>query len=86
MVSGEHPFARGAADEVRNRIRRQHLDRGAPPAGADPSSAALAFAAKVLTAPRAARPATADAFAARLRRVRREHLEVFAFRTWPAFH
>ena len=79
MVSGEHPFGGGGADEVRGRIRRQHLDRGALPASADPSSGALAFAASVLTAPRAARPAIADAFTARLRRVRREHLELFAF-------
>ena len=78
MVSGGHPFAGGGAGEVRDRIRRQRLDRGAPPDGAETASAALAFAASVLTAPRGARPATAGAFAARLRRVRREHLEVFA--------
>ena len=76
MVSGEHPFAGGGADEVRDRIRRQLLDGGGPSAGTDPSAAALAFAASVLTARRPARPATAHAFADRLRRVRREHLEL----------
>ena len=76
MVSGEHPFAGGGADEVRDRIRRGRLDRGAPAAGSDPSAAALTFAASVLTARRSARPATAHAFADRLRRVRREHLEL----------
>ena len=43
MVSGEHPFAGGGADEVRDSIRRQRLRRGAP------SSEALAFTASVLT-------------------------------------
>ena len=76
MVSGEHPFAGGGADEVRDRIRRGRLDRGAPAAGSDPSAAALTFAASVLTARRSARPATAHAFADRLRRVRREHVEL----------
>ena len=76
MVSGEHPFAGDGADEVRDRIRRQRLARGAPAAGSDPSAAALAFAASVLTARRPARPATAHAFADRLRRVRGEHLEL----------
>ena len=76
MVSGEHPFAGGGADEVRDRIRRRRLDRGAPAAGSDPSAAALTFAASVLTARRPARPATAHAFADRLRRVRLEHLEL----------
>ena len=76
MVSGEHPFAGGGADEVRDRIRRQRLDRGAPAAGSAQTAAALTFAASVLTARRPARPATAHAFADRLRRVRREHLEL----------
>ena len=65
MVSGEHPFAGGGADEVRDSIRRQRLRRGAP------SSEALAFTASVLTARRAARPASALGFAYRLRGVRR---------------
>ena len=67
MVSGEHPFAGGGVDEVRDRIRRQRLGRGLRLAeGPSSSSAALAFAASVLTARRAARPATARAFADRL--------------------
>ena len=76
MVSGGHPFAGGGADEVRDRIRRQRLAGGAPDAGSDPTEPALAFAASVLTVRRSARPATALAFADRLRRVRREHLEL----------
>ena len=76
MVSGEHPFAGDGADEVRDRIRRRRLDRGTPAAGSDQTAAALTFAASVLTARRPARPATAHAFADRLRRVRREHLEL----------
>ena len=72
MVSGEHPFAGGGADEVRDRIRRQRLGRGAPSAsGPSPLSAVVAFAASMLTARRAARPATARAFADRLQGVRR---------------
>ncbi len=65
MVSGEHPFAGGGADEVRDSIRRQRLRRGAT------SSEALAFTASVLTARRAARPASALGFAYGLRGVRR---------------
>ena len=75
MVSGEHPFAGGVAGEVRDRIRRQQLDRGAPPAaGSGPSAALVAFAAMMLTARRSARPATANAFVDALRGVRRGDL------------
>ena len=71
MVSGEHPFAGGGADEVTGRILRQRLGRGAPSTGGSRlSSAAVAFAASMLTARRSARPATARAFADRLRGVR----------------
>ena len=71
MVSGEHPFAGGGADEVTGRILRQRLGRGAPSTGGSRlSSAAVAFAASMLMARRSARPATARAFADRLRGVR----------------
>ena len=75
MVSGEHPFAGGGAGEVKDRIRRQRLDRGAPSAaGSGPSAALVAFAAMMLTARRSARPATANAFVDALRGVRRGDL------------
>ena len=75
MVSGEHPFAGGGAGEVKDRIRRQRLDRGAPSAaGSGPSGALVAFAAMMLTARRSARPATANAFVDALRGVRRRDL------------
>ena len=66
MVSGEHPFAGGGADEMRDRIRRQRVRRSTPSA-----SAAVAFATSVLTARRSTRPATARAFADRLHGVSR---------------
>ena len=68
MVSGRHPFAGGALEQVQRRIRRQRLAAGGPAAPAAPPSAAAvaAFAASILTAPRAGRPATAPAFAAAL--------------------
>ena len=72
MVSGEHPFAGGGAGEVKDRIRRQSLGRGAPSAaGSSPSATGVAFAAMMLTARPSARPATASAFADALRGVRR---------------
>ena len=72
MVSGEHPFAGGGTGEVKDRIRRQRLGRGAPSvAGSGPSATVVAFAAMMLTARRSARPATASAFADALRGVRR---------------
>ena len=54
MVSGRHPFAGGAPEEVQRRIRRQRLAAGGPAASAAPAAAAAvsAFAASVLTAPR----------------------------------
>ena len=58
MVSGRHPFAGGALEAVQRRIRRQRLAAGEPAA-----PAAAAFAAAILTAPRAQRPETARAFA-----------------------
>ncbi len=71
MVSGRHPFAGGDLEEVQSRIRRQRLAVGGPDAAAAPTAAAAVavFAASILTAPRAARPATAPAFAAALAEV-----------------
>ena len=65
MVSGRHPFAGGAPDAVRRRIRRQRLAAGGPDASAAPTAATavVAFAAAVLTATRAERPGTARVFA-----------------------
>ena len=72
MVSGRHPFAGGAPEEVQRRIRRQRLAAGGPAASAAPAAAAAvsAFAASVLTAPRGGgRPGTVPAFAAALAEV-----------------
>ena len=71
MVSGRHPFAGGALEQVQRRIRRQSLAAGKPAAPAAPTSAAAvaAFAASILTAPRAGRPGTAPAFATALAEV-----------------
>ena len=68
MVSGRHPFAGGTPEEVQSRIRRQRLAAGGLAASAAPAAAAAvsAFAASILTAPRAGRPGTAPAFAAAL--------------------
>ena len=67
MVSGEHPFAGGGGDEVTSRIRRQRPGRSVEAAGGS-VSAVLAFTTSRLTATRSARPSTARAFAAALRR------------------
>ena len=64
MVSGRHPFAGGTLEQLRNRIRRQRLAAGS--AAAPSATAVVAFAASILTAPRAGRPGTAPAFAAAL--------------------
>ena len=64
MVSGRHPFAGGTLEQVRNRIRCQRLAAGS--AAAPSATAVVAFAASILTAPRAGRPGTAPAFAAAL--------------------
>ena len=71
MVSGRHPFAGGALEQVRSRIGRQRLSAGVPAASAAPTSATAvaAFAASILTAPRAGRPGTAPAFASALAEV-----------------
>ena len=71
MVSGRHPFASGALEQVRSRIGRQRLSAGVPAASAAPTSATAvaAFAASILTAPRAGRPGTAPAFASALAEV-----------------
>ena len=71
MVSGRHPFAGGTLDQVQRRIRSQRLAAGKPAASAVPPSAAVvaAFAASILTAPRAGRPGTAPAFATALAEV-----------------
>ena len=68
MVSGRHPFVGGDLEQVRHRIRRQRLVADDPDASAAPTAATAvaAFAASILTAPRAGRPATAPAFAAAL--------------------
>ena len=69
MVAGRRPFAGETADEVAGAIRRRSLAPPAPAAGGQPDegAAVLAFASAVLTAPRPARPATAEAFAVALR-------------------
>ena len=71
MVSGRHPFAAGTLEEVQRRIRRQRLAAGGPDESAapTPAPAVAAFAASILTAPRAWRPRTAPAFAAALAKV-----------------
>ncbi len=71
MVAGRQPFAGGTLAEVQRRIRRQRLAAGGPDAAAAPTAAAAvaAFAASILTAPRAGRPGTAPAFAAALAEV-----------------
>ena len=68
MVSGRHPFSGGTLEEVQRRIRRQRLVDDGPAASSAPASApgVAAFAASILTAPRAWRPRTAPAFAAAL--------------------
>ena len=64
MVSGEHPFMGDNVDEVVDRIRNQRVSPGARPAsGSETSSPVAALAASILTAPRAARPATARTYA-----------------------
>ena len=68
MVSGRHPFTGGDLEQVRHRIRRQRLAADGPDASTAPTAATTvaAFAASILTAPRARRPGTAPAFAAAL--------------------
>ena len=66
MVSGEHPFAGGSADQVARRIRKRRI-RHPGAAGAGAASPVIAFAAATLRGERSARPATARAFAAALR-------------------
>ena len=76
MVAGRRPFAGETADEVAEAIRCRSFAPTAPAAGSPPDAGAavLAFAGAVLTAPRPARPATAEAFAAGLR-ARLRHIE-----------
>ena len=71
MVSGRHPFSGGTIEEVQSRIRRQRLAAGGSDESAAPTPAlaVAAFAASILTAPRAWRPETAPAFAAALAEV-----------------
>ena len=71
MVAGRHPFSGGTLEEVQRRIRRQRLATGGSDESAAAASAATvaAFAASILTAPRAGRPGTAPAFAAALAEV-----------------
>ena len=68
MASGRYPFEGTGIDEVTDRIRRQRIGRDDGAGGAESPSAAVAFAASMLTAARPARPATARAFADALRR------------------
>ena len=62
------PFTGGDLEQVRHRIRRQRLAADGPDASTAPTAATTvaAFAASILTAPRARRPGTAPAFAAAL--------------------
>ncbi len=70
MVAGRHPFAGTRTDAVTDRILRQRIAAGArPESGSEPPPAVLGFAASVLTAKRASRPATARALADALRRM-----------------
>ena len=66
MAAGRRPFTGATAEEVADGIRRQRVPA---PAGAEPDRrpAVLPFARAMLTAPRSECPATAEAFAARLR-------------------
>ena len=70
MGAGRRPFAGETAEAVAEAIRRQSLAPPPPaPAGGeepDGGAAVLEFASALLTAPRPARPATAEAFAAGL--------------------
>ena len=71
MVTGEHPFAGGDADEVAGRIRGQSLTRHArSEVGSGSRSTAIGFSASMLSAARSARPTTARAFADALRACR----------------
>ena len=67
MAAGRRPFAGATAGEVADAIRRQRL-QSAPPAGrgSDEGAAVLALGSGMLTASLPDRPATAEAFAARL--------------------
>ena len=71
MVVGRRPFAGETAEAVAEAIRCQSLAPPPPaPAGGeepDGGPAVLEFASALLTSPRRARPATAEAFAAGLR-------------------
>ena len=71
MLAGRRPFVGKTPEAVAEGIRRRYVDRppSEPAAGAeaDGRAVALEFARTMLTASDAARPATAEAFAARLR-------------------
>ena len=70
MVAGRHPFAGTDIDEVTDRILRQRIRAGGPSAaGSEPPSAAVGFAASMLTAAPSSRPATAGAFGDALHRI-----------------
>ncbi|MCY4598689.1 MAG: serine/threonine-protein kinase [Acidobacteria bacterium] len=66
MVAGRHPFIGGDRDAVVGRIRRQRIQPGGEP-GDDASAKVLSAARAILTARPSERPATARAFADRLR-------------------
>ena len=69
-VLGKHPFACADVAETAERIRRRSLVPRSELTAGSGTAAVSAFTASILTAPRAARPATARAFADALRRAR----------------
>ena len=79
MVAGRHPFAGGDLEQVRHRIRRQRLVADDPDASTAPTAATTvaAFAASILTAPRARRPGTAPRLRRGAGRRLRERLALF---------
>ena len=78
MAAGRQPFAGATAGDVAEAVRRRRLQPPPPaPAGGGPDrrAAVLAFAGAMLTAPRAARPATAEAFVEQLLAATRDQEE-----------
>ena len=76
--AGPASLRRRRLEQVRSRIGRQRLSAGVPAASAAPTAVA-AFAASILTAPRAGRPGTAPRLRLGAGRGLRERLaELFA--------
>ena len=72
MVTGRHPFGAGRANELTDRIVRRRIHGGGrKSAGSEAPTTAALFAAYILTAARAARPATARELVEALRRIPR---------------